>query len=245
MAKTPIALEKLPILNNHHPSPPDEKLFSEGLVIPVDKPPEMTSFGAVKYIRSLIPVRKVGHAGTLDPLATGLLILCCGRATKSVSQIQELPKTYIAEITLGASTPSYDRDTEIDDTADWNHLDRKTLDETLKNQFVGQIDQVPPMYSALWKDGKRLYKLARKGEKVELDPRRVEVMDIQILSCSLPKLEIRVTCGKGTYIRSIAHDLGKACDSLAYLSDLRRTQIGHFSVEDAWEPEKFRKWMEL
>ncbi|MEX2368468.1 MAG: tRNA pseudouridine(55) synthase, partial [Balneolaceae bacterium] len=160
MAKTPIALENLPILDKHHLALPDEKLFSAGVVIPVDKPPKMTSFGVVKYIRSLIPVRKVGHAGTLDPLATGLLILCCGRATKSVSQIQELPKTYIAEITLGASTPSYDRDTEIDNTADWNHLDRKTLDETLKNQFVGQIDQVPPMYSALWKDGKRLYKLA-------------------------------------------------------------------------------------
>ncbi|MEX0994487.1 MAG: tRNA pseudouridine(55) synthase TruB [Balneolaceae bacterium] len=242
MAKPPIPLEDLPVIDKHQASYPDKDAISGGVVIPVDKPPEMTSFGAVKYIRNLIPVRKVGHAGTLDPLATGLLILCCGKATKSVSQIQELPKTYVAEFTFGASTPSYDRATEIDGTAEWKHLDQATIAEILSNQFTGRIKQVPPIYSALWKDGKRLYKLAREGKEVEIEPRDVEILEIQLLSCELPKLEVQVTCGKGTYIRSLAFDLGKACDSLAYMSDLRRTNIGYFSVEDAWLPEEFKTW---
>lgn len=244
MAKTPIPLQDLPVLDKHQSTYPGKELFAAGSVIPFDKPPEMSSFGAVSYIRDLVPVRKVGHAGTLDPLATGLLILCCGLATKSVSQVQVQPKTYIAEITFGASTPSYDRGTEIDKTATWNHLDQTTIEEVLKKKFTGQIQQVPPIYSALWKNGKRLYKLARMGKKVNLEARTVEIFSLHVLSCNLPKLKIEITCGKGTYIRSIAHDLGKACDSLAYMSDLRRTRIGDFLVEDAWEPEDFKQWKE-
>ncbi|MEX2601972.1 MAG: tRNA pseudouridine(55) synthase TruB [Balneolaceae bacterium] len=243
MAK-PIPLADLPLLDrnsNHYPSVEE---FQQGLIIPVDKPEGFSSFDAVKYVRNRIPVRKVGHAGTLDPLATGLLILCCGKATRTVSQIQELPKIYEAEITFGASTPSFDRGTDPDRDAPWDHVDPARIEEVLNEQFTGVILQAPPIYSALKKEGKRLYKLARKGVEMETEKRPVEIHEITVLNIDLPRIELRIRCGKGTYIRSLAYDLGLACNTLAYLSNLRRTQTGLFGVESAWELKTFNSWVE-
>jgi tRNA pseudouridine55 synthase len=237
-----IPIKQLPVLDNSTSVYPEKERFINGAVIPVDKPFGWTSFDVVKYIRNRVPVKKVGHAGTLDPLATGLLILCCGKATKSISQFQDLSKTYIAEITFGASTPSFDSDSEISDRAEWTHIDQSALLTTIKKQFIGEFDQTPPVYSALWKDGVRMYKLARKGIEVKPDPRRVIVHDIELLEFDLPKITLKIKCGKGFYVRSLANDLAIQLDSLGYLSALRRTGIGHFSVQTAWQVENFNKW---
>ena len=239
----PIPLESLPVLYTDTDKIPSEEEFKAGLIIPVNKPLDWSSFQAVKFIRNRIPVKKVGHAGTLDPKATGLLILCCGKATKSISMIQEQQKVYIADIRFGASTPSYDSATEADATAPFEHITEEQIIQILNSEFTGTIMQIPPMYSALKRDGKRLYKLARKGEMLELQPRPVQVYDIEVISFKNPDLKLKVTCGKGTYIRSIAHDLGKRVGSLAYLSALERTEIGSFSVESAWQPEQFEAWL--
>lgn len=241
MAK-PIPLDKLPVFTNRVNFFPEKQAFTEGAVIPVDKPKEWSSFDVVKYIRNRIPVRKVGHAGTLDPLATGLLLLCCGRATKSISQIQEAPKTYIAEITFGASTPSFDAATNINDNSSWDHLSEEELDRTIKQNYLGEIVQVPPVYSALWKDGQRMYKLARKGIDVKPEPRQVVVHSISILNCELPRLTLEIKSGKGFYVRSLASDLGRSLGTLGYLSNLRRIKTGAFSVTDAWSVEGFKQW---
>lgn len=243
MAK-PIPLADLPLLDCNSDRFPSAEEFQQGVVIPVDKPVGFSSFDAVKYVRNRIPVRKVGHAGTLDPLATGLLLLCCGRATRTVSQIQELPKVYEAEITLGASTPSYDRGTEPDRQVPWKHVDPERIVEILRDQFTGCIQQAPPAYSALKFKGKRLYQLARKGIDVQIEKRPVEIYEITVLKIDLPQIELRIHCGKGTYIRSLAYDLGVACGTLAYLSKLKRTATGSFSSEDAWELKNFTKWVE-
>ncbi|MEX0649009.1 MAG: tRNA pseudouridine(55) synthase TruB [Balneolaceae bacterium] len=242
MAKKAIPLSELPIvdtsINFIQPY-----IFNTGAVILMDKPLEWSSFQVVKYVRNRIPAKKVGHAGTLDPLATGLLVLCSGKATKSISQIQELNKTYVAHIRLGASTPSFDAALETDQTAPWKHIILPDIQNIVNQQFTGEISQVPPIYSAIKVKGKRLYKLARRGEQVEIEPRNVVIHDIKITECSLPDITLTIKCGKGTYIRSLAHDLGIALGSRGYLTGLRRTKIGHFDAGTARTPHEFDEFM--
>lgn len=206
----------------------------------MDKPLNWTSFDVVKFVRNRVPVKKVGHAGTLDPLATGLLICCCGKATKTISQFQKLKKVYSATVTFGASTPSYDAATEPNQTAEWRHIRESELKKLLESRFIGNIMQKPPIYSAIRVNGKRLYKYARKGQDVEIAKRPVTIFDIQVDSFELPDVKLTVTCGKGTYIRSLAHDLGLALGSRAYLSELRRTLTGDFSVDNAFNPDEIQ-----
>jgi len=212
--------------------------FSTAAIVLVNKPQTWTSFDVVKYVRGRLRTRKVGHAGTLDPMATGLLILCSGRATKSISQLQDMSKTYIGEITFGGSTPSYDADSEIDETAPTSHIKLENIQKALEEEFSGEIQQIPPVYSALKVNGKRSYELARRGEAVELAARPVTIHSYQIISFEDEKLILSITCSKGTYVRSIAHDLGKALGSLGHLSALERTAIGDFSSKKALSPEK-------
>ncbi|MGB0836749.1 MAG: tRNA pseudouridine(55) synthase TruB [Flavobacteriaceae bacterium] len=220
--------------------------YKEGQLILIDKPLDWTSFQVVNKVRWLIRKEfgfkklKVGHAGTLDPLATGLLILCTGKFTKKIEQYQGQEKTYTGSITLGATRPSYDMETEIDQTFEFDHISAERLEEA-RNSFIGKIDQVPPIFSALKKDGKKLYELARAGESVEIKSRPIEIFDFVFTKVELPLIEFEVTCSKGTYIRSLAHDLGKRLDSGAYLSALRRTKIGQFDVKDALSIEEFSK----
>lgn len=241
MAK-PIPLHELPVIERNAAPFPGKERFEEGAVIPVDKPSGWSSFDVVKFVRNRLPVRKVGHAGTLDPLATGLLVLCCGRATRSIGQIQEMEKVYLATVMLGVSTPSHDSATDPDGTAGWEHVTPESIRNVLRDRFLGRQMQVPPLYSALKKDGERLYRLARRGESVHIEAREVEVRKIDLLESELPEVRLRIECGKGFYVRSLARDLGKALGSLAHLAGLRRTRIGHFSVESAWEVEQFEKW---
>lgn len=220
-----------------------EKL-KEGLILPFDKPYGWTSFFLVKKIRynlckySGIKKLKVGHAGTLDPLATGLLVLCVGKATKKIIGIQEQEKEYIADIYFGATTPSYDRETQIDETFSVGHLNDEYLVKVLKG-FVGKIQQVPPLFSAKNVDGVRAYKLARKGVEKELQPNAVEIHTLKLIEFKDNILRLKIRCSKGTYIRSLARDLGKAANSGAYLTDLRRTAIGDMTVDSAYDVEKF------
>jgi tRNA pseudouridine55 synthase len=239
MAKSIIPLSDLPVIDNHSDQISDQSIYRNGTAILLDKPIEWSSFDVVKYVRRRIPPKKVGHAGTLDPLATGLLILCTGKATRTISQIQALPKTYRAKIQFGASTPSYDAETEPNELADWSHITKETIQKTIEGQFIGSISQVPPAYSAIRVKGQRLYKKARKGEEVELYPRQITIHSVEIEDFSLPEITVRVHCGKGTYIRSLAHDLGIALDSRAHLTWLRRIDTGDFSVENALTPEQF------
>jgi tRNA pseudouridine55 synthase len=215
--------------------------FGTAAIVLVNKPQTWTSFDVVKYVRGRLRTKKVGHAGTLDPMATGLLILCSGRATKSISQLQEMPKTYIGEITFGGSTPSYDADSDIDETAPTDHITLEKIQKALDDDFTGEIQQVPPVYSALKVGGKRSYELARRGEAIELAARPVTIHSHQVISFENNKLIVSITCSKGTYIRSIAHDLGKALGSLGHLSALERTAIGDFSSKKALSPEKINE----
>ncbi|PHQ56742.1 MAG: tRNA pseudouridine(55) synthase TruB [Lutibacter sp.] len=218
-----------------------EEDFKNGQVLLIDKPLEWTSFQVVNKLRWHIRQRfgikkiKVGHAGTLDPLATGLLIICTGKFTKQISKYQGQVKEYIGEITLGATTPSYDMETEIDETFPLEHITEELILETVK-QFIGEIDQKPPIFSALKKEGRRLYEIAREGKTTEINSRKIEIQEFEITKIDFPKVNFRVVCSKGTYIRSLAYDIGKALNSGAYLSKLRRTKIGDFSVEEALEP---------
>lgn len=227
-----IPLHSLPIFSIINPPDPDFD-FSEGAAFLIDKPKKWTSFDVVKHVRRCIDLRKVGHAGTLDPMATGMVIVCCGRGTKTISQIQDQPKTYEGEVTFGASTPSFDAETEIDEEAPYSHITKNKLEEVLKSEFSGTIQQVPPMYSALKRDGQRLYKMAREGKEVERDAREVTIHAARVINFDSPKVELYIKCSKGTYIRSIARDLGVKLDSLGHLSALRRTAIGQFNIEDA------------
>lgn len=236
MAK-PLPLETIPVFSKENP-PIKEFDYNDGAILLVNKEKTWTSFDAVKFIRGRVKTKKVGHAGTLDPMATGLLILCTGKATKSISQLQDMSKTYIGEITFGGSTPSYDADSEVDEEAPFGHISSEKIEEVLKNQFSGEIQQVPPMYSALKRDGKKLYELARRGKTVELEPRLVTIHSYQVIEYETPKLLVSITCSKGTYIRSIAHDLGLALDSRAHLSALERTQIGEYSSAKAYTPHE-------
>ena len=220
--------------------------YQEGKVLLIDKPLNWTSFQVVNKIRWLIKQQfgikkiKVGHAGTLDPLATGLLILCTGKFTKKIETYQAQVKEYTGTITLGATTPSYDLESEIDQTFDVSDITPEEIQQATK-QFIGEIQQQPPIFSALKKDGKRLYEYAREGEKVEIPTRAICISEFEITTIDMPNLEFRVVCSKGTYIRSLAHDFGKALNNGAHLSALRRTKIGGFSVEDAVGIEEFEK----
>ena len=213
----------------------------EGEIFCIDKPLRMTSFAAVKKVRAVLRTHlktrsvKVGHAGTLDPLATGVLLLCTGHATKRIDELQAGVKEYIADLRLGATTPSYDLETEVDATYEWQHIDRALIDRVLQEQFTGSIEQVPPSFSACKIDGKPAYKLARKGQDVEIRPKTLVIDEIEVLQCGLPeepKLQIRVVCSKGTYIRALARDIGEALGSGAHLTALRRTRVGNVRVED-------------
>ena len=218
--------------------------FKNGQVLLIDKPLTWTSFQVVNKLRWEIRQRfnikkiKVGHAGTLDPLATGLLIICTGKQTKEINVYQGQIKEYTGTFTIGATTPSYDLETEVDKTFPTNHITEELLKETTK-QFLGEIQQKPPIFSAIKKDGKRLYELARKGETTEIKSRAVTISEFEITKVNLPEVEFRVVCSKGTYIRSLAYDFGLALNSGAHLSVLRRTKIGEFSVDKGVSVEGF------
>ncbi len=220
--------------------------FLNGEIILIDKPLGWTSFQVVNKIRWLIRSTfgikkiKVGHAGTLDPLASGLLILCTGKMTKSIEQFMGQEKEYTGTFTLGATTPSYDLETEIDHTFPTDHVTEELLQTTL-DQFIGTIDQYPPVFSALKKDGKRLYEFAREGVEVEIPTRKVTIRSFELTQKAIPKVDFKVICSKGTYIRSLANDYGKALNSGAHLSTLRRTRIGKFNIEQAVSIEDFEK----
>lgn len=224
---------------------PMAEFYREGQVLLFDKPLNWTSFDVVKKIKNQFKYHlklkkfKVGHAGTLDPLASGLLIVCTGKFTKRIQEIQDASKVYEAEVTLGATRPSYDKETEIDKTFETAHITEELIKETLKSQFTGDIEQLPPIFSALKVGGKKAYKLARAGKEVELKPRIINIYSIEIISVDLPVVKLNIHCSKGTYIRSIAHDLGKALNSGAYLSGLIRTKIGDFDVNNAMSPADF------
>lgn len=208
--------------------------FEQGEMLLIDKPLNWTSFDVVAKIRTTTRCSKVGHAGTLDPLATGLLILCTGKLTKQIDKIQNADKEYVAHIRLGATTPSYDAEFEPTPVADPSHINTKELEAAMQ-KFVGFIQQRPPAYSAVKVEGKRAYDQARKGHEVELKPRSVRVDEFSILSFHNPDVVALVRCQKGTYIRSLAHDLGQRLAVGAYLTGLRRTQIGAHRIEEAWQ----------
>ncbi len=218
--------------------------FKAGKILLFDKPLEWTSFQLVNKVRWLIRKNceikkiKVGHAGTLDPLATGLLILCTGKMTKRIETFQGQEKEYTGTITLGATTPSYDLETEVDETYPIDHLTEDKVKAATK-AFTGDIQQYPPVFSALKKDGKRLYEYARKGENVKISSRSITISEFEITKINFPEVSFRVICSKGTYIRSLAHDFGKELGSGGYLSSLRRTRIGEFKVDDALSLDSF------
>jgi tRNA pseudouridine55 synthase len=206
--------------------------YNEGKVLLIDKPLNWTSFDVVKKLKFALKVKKIGHAGTLDPLATGLLILCTGKMTKSIEKYQAQEKEYSGEFTLGYTTPSYDLETEPEFQFKTDHLKIEDLKEATSN-FVGEINQTPPIFSAVKKDGKRAYSLAREGKEVKLNSRVVTISEFEITNFQENKVKFKVRCSKGTYIRSLAHDFGQKLGVGAYLSALRRTKIGDFSVDDA------------
>jgi len=220
--------------------------FLDGQILLINKPLGWTSFDVVKKIKNLIRTKyslkklKVGHAGTLDPLANGLLIVCTGRFTKKISELQGQEKIYTGNITLGGTTPSYDLETEIDTKFETNHISESLIKETTI-QFIGEIDQKPPIFSALKRGGERLYKKARRGEIFEIEARKVSVHSFDIKSIEMPKVSFEITCNKGTYIRSIAHDFGTALNSGAHLSKLCRTAIGSYQLTNALDLSDFEK----
>lgn len=223
--------------------------FKEGEVLYFDKPLRWTSFAVVNKIRYHISRKlgvkkiKVGHAGTLDPLATGVMIICTGKATKRIEEFQYHTKEYIATLQLGATTPSYDLEKEIDATYPTEHITREMVEEVLQ-QFKGTIEQIPPAFSACKVDGKRAYDLARKGDEVELKPKTLVIDEIELLECNLPEIKIRVVCSKGTYIRALARDIGEALQSGAHLTGLIRTRAGEVRLEDCMQVEDFPEWLE-
>ena len=218
--------------------------FQTGEMILIDKELNWTSFDVVSKLRNSIKKKlnikkiKVGHAGTLDPLATGLLIICTGKMTKRIDEFSGLNKTYIGKMTIGSTTPSYDLETKPNVYYPTEHINKNLIIETAK-KFVGKIDQKPPVFSAVKKDGVRLYKLARKGVKVEVEKREIIIHDFLISSINFPEVEFSLTCSKGTYIRSLAHDFGKELGSGAHLSELRRTSIGDYSVDKSTKLMEF------
>ncbi|MDO4186719.1 MAG: tRNA pseudouridine(55) synthase TruB [Bacteroidales bacterium] len=225
--------------------------FKQGEVLCFDKPLKWTSFQVVKHVRFLIAKRlglaksrnlKVGHAGTLDPLASGVMMVCTGKATKRIEELQYHTKEYVAGLCLGATTPSYDMEHPVDATYPTAHITRELVEGVLK-RFVGRIEQVPPMYSACNVDGKRAYLRARNGEEVELKPKTLVIDEIELLEFAPTAIKIRVVCSKGTYIRALARDIGEALESGAYLTSLRRTRVGDVHVEDCLDPRVFETWL--
>ena len=222
------------------------ELFLHGKILTFNKPLGWSSFDLVKKIRNLLKIKykfkklKVGHAGTLDPLATGLMIICTGKFTKKISQIQDQEKTYIADILFGATTPSFDLETEIDNFFDTKSISLEKINEALQ-EFKGEIEQVPPIYSAIKIDGERLYKKARRGESLIIKSRKVKINAIKIIKAELPRIKLEINCSKGTYIRSIAHDLGKKLNNGAHLTSLVRTSIGKFNLASSLSIEDFEK----
>lgn len=219
--------------------------YKEGQIILIDKPLTWSSFQAVNKIKYALKRKyqfsktfKIGHAGTLDPLATGLLIICTGKFTKKITEIQGQAKEYTGTITVGATTPSYDLETEVDATFPIDHITEALILETTKS-FTGDIMQKPPVFSALKKDGKRLYEHARAGEEIEIEARKTTIYEFEITRVALPEIDFRVACSKGTYIRSLAYDFGKALHSGGYLSALRRTKIGEFEASNGVSPNAF------
>ena len=215
-----------------------KKTFEEGQVLLIDKPLHWTSFDVVRKVRNALKIKKVGHAGTLDPLATGLLIVCTGKFTKRINDYMAQEKEYTGSFTLGAITPTYDRESTPYDSKDFSHLSEANINDATKS-FVGEIEQVPPIYSAIKKEGVAAYDLARRGETVELKARTINIQAFEITSVEMPLVYFRVVCSTGTYIRSLAHDFGALLGCGAYLSELRRTRIGAHSVEHALSIEGF------
>lgn len=217
-----------------------QQTFSEGKVILIDKPLHWTSFDVVRKLRGLLQIKKIGHAGTLDPLATGLLIVCTGKFTKKINDYMAQEKVYTGHFTLGAVTPTYDLESNPEQQKEYGFVTTDLLHATAK-QFTGVIEQFPPIYSAIKKDGVALYELARRGEEVELKARTISIAGFEITHVELPVVAFKVTCSTGTYIRSLAHDFGQMLGCGAHLSSLRRTAIGNFKVEDAETMESFEE----
>jgi tRNA pseudouridine55 synthase len=217
-----------------------KNIFEEGQVLFINKPLHWTSFDAVRKIRDLLHIKKVGHAGTLDPLATGLLIICTGKFTKKISEYMAREKEYTGSFTLGAVTPTYDLESKPQDLKPYENINVEMISSAV-TQFIGEIMQIPPAHSAIKKDGKRVYKLARSGQEVKLDPRKVFIREFEINRIELPNIYFRVVCSTGTYIRSLANDLGKVLGCGAYLSSLCRTRIGEFRLEDAMTIDEFEQ----
>ncbi|KQB37897.1 tRNA pseudouridine synthase B [Flavobacterium daejeonense] len=225
--------------------------YLEGQVLLIDKPLQWSSFQAVNKLKYLLinkvglPKKfKIGHAGTLDPLATGLLLICTGKFTKKIQELQGQAKEYTGTFYIGATTPSYDLETEVDATFPTDHIDEALIRETVK-QFLGEIDQKPPIFSAIKKDGKRLYEHARAGEEVEIASRKTTIHEFEITRIALPEIDFRVVCSKGTYIRSLAFDFGKALHSGSHLTVLRRTKIGDYDVKNAIDIRLFEESLNL
>lgn len=223
--------------------------FIKGEILSFNKPYGWTSFQVVSKVRSAISKKlhvkkmKVGHAGTLDPLATGVLIVCTGKSTKLIDELQSHTKEYIATLKLGATTPSYDKETEEDAVYPTEHI-TKELVETVLQKFIGTIEQTPPEYSAVKINGKRAYEFARKGKSVELKPKTLVIDSIELLECNFPEIVIRVVCSKGTYIRALARDIGRELQSGAYLTGLVRTRIGEYKIDECLDPETFNEWLD-
>lgn len=214
--------------------------YLEGKVILMDKPLNWTSFDIIKRIRIITKISKVGHAGTLDPLATGLLIVCTGKFTKKITEYMGMEKEYTGSFTLGATTPSFDREGEPENFKDISFLTEENIHAATKD-FIGEIMQLPPQYSAIKKNGERVYVSARKGEFVELEPRKITIASFEITQINLPEVYFKIVCSTGTYIRSIANDFGAKLNVGAYLSSLKRTRIGNFLVEDALTTKQFEE----
>ncbi|WP_338647056.1 tRNA pseudouridine(55) synthase TruB [Flavobacterium sp. KS-LB2] len=221
--------------------------FLNGQILLIDKPLNWTSFQAVNKLKWALITKahlpkkfKIGHAGTLDPLATGLLLICTGKFTKRITELQGQAKEYTGTFHIGATTPSYDLETEIDETFPTEHIDAVLIHETVK-QFLGEIDQKPPIYSAIKKDGVRLYEHARAGETIEIASRKTTIHEFEITRIALPEIDFRVVCSKGTYIRSLAYDFGKAMHSGSHLTVLRRTKIGDYDVTNAMDVTLFEE----
>ncbi len=214
--------------------------FEQGRVLLINKPLHWTSFDAVRKIRRLIKTKKVGHAGTLDPLATGLLIICTGKFTKKINEYMAQEKEYTGTFTLGATTPTYDLESKPENFRSIQNISEEQI-KTVANKFTGEIMQIPPAHSAIKIEGKRVYELARKGKEVKLEPRKIFIKEFQISKIELPMVHFRVVCSTGTYIRSLANDFGETLGCGAYLSNLCRTRIGEFKLEAAFTMDEFEK----
>ena len=215
-----------------------QQAYLNGKVILIDKPLHWTSFDVIRKLRSILQIKKIGHAGTLDPLATGLLIVCTGKFTKKINEYMAAEKEYTGTITLGAITPTYDLESEPEQQKDFSFVNNELLQNTT-HQFIGEIEQLPPIYSAIKKDGVALYELARRGVDVELKARKITIKSFELTEINLPVIHFKVVCSTGTYIRSLANDFGAALGCSGYLSSLRRTRTGEFNIADAVEMETF------